>query len=179
MRKLQRSQRAARALLESYRKKSLPIDVFALAQKYAILIKEPMGSELSGMLVPLARKVRGKLWAIVVNSTHPRVRQRFTVAHELGHLVLHAYTVPHADRGFKIRFRNARSSDGSVSEEIEANEFAAELLMPAKLMLSKVSEQNLEYSPLNDEGANSLKTLSKEFEVSQQALSFRLANLLA
>jgi Zn-dependent peptidase ImmA (M78 family) len=179
MRKLQRSQRAARELLESQTDKNLPIDVFSLAREHAMVIETPMGAELSGMLVPLERKVRGKRWAIVVNSTHPRVRQRFTVAHELGHLLLHGYTVAHADRGFKVRFRNARSSDGSVTEEIEANDFAAELLMPADLVLNKVLEQDLEYAPLDDEDVGALQALSEEFDVSQQALSFRLANLLA
>jgi Zn-dependent peptidase ImmA (M78 family) len=46
-------------------------------------------------------------------------------------------------------------------------------------VLNKVLEQDLEYAPLDDEDVGALQALSEEFDVSQQALSFRLANLLA
>lgn len=62
------------------------------------------------------------LW---VNGTHPAVRQRFTLAHELGHLrCRHDAAVP-VDT---IETLAGRTTD---SREIQANAFAAELLMPA------------------------------------------------
>src|SRR5205807_1445307 len=96
------------------------IDVLAIAQRYAHIVPEHLPDELSGMLIPLPQPVKDKSWAIVYNADHAYVRQRFTVAHELGHLLLHGYTTPHADSNFRVRFRDAESSTGSVREEIEA-----------------------------------------------------------
>lgn len=177
MRYLRRSRKAAEDVLARSAKPTLPIDVFAVARKYALVIEKPMSEDLSGMLVPLEKRIRGKTWMIVVNSTHPRVRQRFTVAHELGHLLLHDYTTPHADSGFKVRFRDLRSSDGSVKEEIEANQFAAELLMPSALVLKRVRAAGLEYAPVTDDEGELIAGLAREFAVSAQAFSIRLSSL--
>lgn len=139
-----------------------------------------MDGDISGMLVPLEQSSGGKRWAIVVNAAHPRTRKRFTMAHELAHLILHEYTTPHADRGYKLRFRDSRSADGSIAEEIEANQFAAELLMPRDLVLKRVSALGLEYASYDedDSSAAAITQLAKEFDVSKAALSVRLSNLL-
>jgi Zn-dependent peptidase ImmA (M78 family) len=65
-------------------------------------------------------QVRDDLPIILINSSFPPVRQRFTLAHEYGHHCLqHGLAVDHAiDLGSKDR------------REIEANQFAAELLLP-------------------------------------------------
>ena len=65
---------------------------------------------------------------IGVNSAHPRVRQRFTIAHELGHALLHDVQGLHLDQAFK--FRDSRSAMAVDPEEMDANAFAAALLMP-------------------------------------------------
>ena len=57
-----------------------------------------------------------------MNTNHPAVRQRFTLAHELGHAVLH-----HGSKHIDYR-RNFSAPDDP--REVEANKFAAELLMP-------------------------------------------------
>ena len=118
-------------------------------------------------------------WLIIVNSEHHASRQRFTLAHELGHLLLHDYTEPHADRGYVIRFRDGRSSAGRVREEIEANQFAAELLMPRDLVLQRASALRLEYVPLDAEDDPAVTELARAFGVSRHALLIRLSNLLA
>ena len=60
---------------------------------------------------------------IVVNDDYPRTRKLFTVAHEIGHYVLHD--------GVQNRFDSRRKYTAEeLSLEKEANEFAAELLMP-------------------------------------------------
>ncbi len=58
------------------------------------------------------------------------VRQRFTIAHELGHFFLHRASSTVFVDAAPIFFRDESSSNGSQREEIEANAFAAELLMP-------------------------------------------------
>ena len=103
---------------------------------------------------------------------------RLSVAHELGYLLLHGYKTPHADRGFKVRLRSAQSSDGSVAEEIEANRFAAELLMPTRLLLERLEEIEIDFAPQLEESHEQLVEIAGDFKVSKQALEIRLSNLL-
>jgi Zn-dependent peptidase ImmA (M78 family) len=177
MRNIQRALREARRILQEEKIRKAPVAIYRLAKKYADVVEIQMDDEISGMLIPPTSKLGETRWTIVVNQAHSTVRKRFTVAHELGHLRLHGFTSPHADRGFKVRFRSERASDGSIAEEIEANQFAAEILMPAHLLLARLSELEVEYAPdIQDE--DSIAKLAEEFRVSQQALSIRLSNLL-
>src|SRR4051812_8292707 len=117
MRAVDKARREARWILKLSQGRPVPAPVEKIAQKWgAEITYESMSGEISGMLVP----VKLGSWVIVVNKDHPEVRQRFTIAHELGHLILHGYTTPHADRSFRVRRRDTASSDGSILEEIEA-----------------------------------------------------------
>lgn len=113
---------------------------------------------------------------IVVNQTHSDVRQRFTIAHEIGHLMLHNYQDPYIDRTLPsmIRLRDDRSSLGEDSEEIEANAFASELLMPAFMIEESLGK--IDFSKIYDY-EDLITKLAKEYEVSTQAMTFRLINL--
>jgi Zn-dependent peptidase ImmA (M78 family) len=71
-----------------------------------------------------------------------------------------------------VSFRDDRSGTAEHSEEIEANQFAAELLMPAQWIEAKARTRRFD---LNDDEA--IRALASEFGVSQQAMTFRLANL--
>jgi Zn-dependent peptidase ImmA (M78 family) len=136
LRRAIRVSRAVQKILAELPRLKVPVDVYSIASRYATVTERDMDDDISGMLVPLAAYRKQQSWAIVVNKSHAMVRKRFTVAHELGHLFLHGYTAPHADRGFLIRLRSARASDGTVAEEIEANQFAAELLMPKEALIT-------------------------------------------
>ena len=181
MRRIERAAREAQRVLTELNVERVPVPVEQAAAHYAHVLKRKLDDTISGMLVPLEATLPRKEWAIVVNSQHARVRQRFTIAHELGHLILHRFTSPHADRGFKVRFRDQRSSDGQILEEIEANHFAAELLLPYALLRERLRQLNLEYVPVSTDqrDAQLLRNLAREFGVSQQALSIRLSALLA
>ena len=61
---------------------------------------------------------------IFVNENDAPTRQRFTIAHELGHLALHE------SEGSQVDFRTQMHHVGSSEKEIETNAFAADLLMP-------------------------------------------------
>jgi hypothetical protein len=173
---LSRALREARGILADDHALTPPIKVEQIAERYAHVVKQALPDDISGVLVPLDPPVRGKSWAILVHQDQAEVRQRFTIAHELGHLLLHGYSSPHADKTFRLR--DTRSSDGSVREEIEANRFAAELLMPEKVILAWIEKVGLEYAPNSEEDEQQkLKKLAKTFKVSQQALSIRVANL--
>ena len=179
MKQSARAKAAATRVLEESGVVSFPIPIKNLAESHAVVMYESMEDDISGMLIPLKDSVAGKDWAIVVNSTHARTRQNFTLAHELGHLLLHGYSTPHADRTFKLRYRKASDATGSVLEEIEANQFAAELLMPEELLLEKLVDEGLEYVPPGeDEDDPRIAKLARDLKVSRQALTIRLSTLM-
>lgn len=172
MRRLQRAWKMAAKVLERGDSREPPTDVYALAKGYATIIERSLGTDVSGALIPTPVSTPGKNWIILVNAEHAEVRKRFTVAHELGHLLLHGYATAHADRFFKLR--DARSSEGSAIDEIQANQFAAELLMPRQLLLEATHEQVLDH--VDDEGFDQLVTdLAERFNVSKQAMAIRLS----
>jgi Zn-dependent peptidase ImmA (M78 family) len=122
-----------------------------------------LGEDCSGVLVRT-----GDSAVIGVNVMHHPNRQRFTIAHELGHYMLHKPGT-YVDRAF---YRNTESGSGTIKEEREANQFAAALLMPASWVEGEAQNHSLD---LGDD--TSLVALAEEFGVSSQAMSFRLTNL--
>jgi Zn-dependent peptidase ImmA (M78 family)/transcriptional regulator with XRE-family HTH domain len=105
---------------------------------------------------------------ILINSNKPRVRRRFTIAHELGHLAL-----GHLLNGQVI----VDETVGRKSpEEKQANAFAAGLLMPAEGVQGAVKRLRirLEDPP---KPLDWIVWLAASFGVSEQAAAYRLANL--
>lgn len=176
MRGILKARREAERILREHRIRRAPVDVDKVASNYAKVVTRPLDPEVSGVLAPA-----GTGWLILVNASHSERRRRFSVAHELGHLILHGYTTPHADRAFL--FRDARSSEGSALEEIQANQFAAELLMPRELVLKAARSHKLEHAPDEDSADEDLDKLiaqmAKQFKVSRQAMTIRLSSLFA
>ena len=119
--------------------------------------------------------VEGDRGAIGYNSTHALVRQRFTIAHELAHYLLHVKKNRKSqlfiDRHLTFR-RDGYSSGGVDHEEVEANQLGAALLMPKSLVQQEVKRNDLD---LDDEEAISF--LAKRFHVSAAAMTNRLSNL--
>jgi hypothetical protein len=174
-----RATRIAREILKREGVTAPSVPVEKIARRHARIVPQELPAGISGMLVPLPPNPSQKSWAIVVNRSHAIVRRRFTIAHELGHLLLHRYSQPHADAAFKVRFRDGNSSLGSIREEIEANQFAAELLMPEALLVIYLSEIGLVYGgdEIDDDQLEQIARLATKFGVSAQSLSFRIANL--
>jgi Zn-dependent peptidase ImmA (M78 family) len=140
--------------------------------------EEPNPDEsISGFLV---RNPSSGNAVIGVNKNHSYVRRRFTIAHELGHFLLHAHGPVRMDRsgygtGYSmVYFRDDASSLGVDPEEREANFFAAELLMPIDKVLREVqSRGRLDVY----ERSSELQDMAKKFKVSQAALTNRLYQL--
>ena len=126
------------------------------------------GDEISGLLV------REGMRAIIgVNATQALTRQRFTVAHELGHYLLHPHGRDlYVDKDFVVHFRDSNSSKGFDSQEVEANHFAAELLMPNDRVVREFVENQFD---IDDEAA--LRRLAAAFDVSPIAMAIRLTTL--
>jgi len=141
-----------------------PVDVVNICRKLEISIEvadmskyeNEYGSGISGALVSTP-----DVTTILVNNTESPVRHRFTIAHELAHYVLHRDH--NSPRESFISFRGAWSNP----EERAANRFAANLLMPEKVLRKHHAEKIL---PL-------LWTLAEEFNVSQATMRYQLDSL--
>ncbi len=155
---------------------SSPVPVEELARELGIRVHyEPFDGDLSGVLLRDQDRT-----IIGINSRHATVRQRFTVAHELGHFLLHTGNKVHVDREFRVNFRDTTHNTGSASEEMEANRFAAALLMPESLMREAFRRKTTNgFDPLgdHDESDEVIQKLAREFKVSYQALLIRLGEI--
>lgn len=158
-------------LLKKFQMTECPIDVEALARGLDLLvIKKDLGPELSGLLVT---NKQGTF--ICVNAKHPDSRRRFTIAHEVGHHYLghqlEAGEHVHVDEGNYISARGPRSASGLDPKEVEANQFAAALLMPADAVKRVAAEVRGRTPRLLD---THVEELARRFAVSEQAMTIRL-----
>lgn len=133
-----------------------PVDVAACARAVGLpiyAIDLPKG--VSGMI----KLTSANSFECYVDRSEPSVRQRFTAAHELGHFVLHRGQI---GSGLQDNYL-LRAEGMSNSQEVEANQFAADLLMPRDLISEAISS-----------GATDVSSLAKLFKVSEIAMSIRL-----
>ncbi len=111
-------------VIPQYSISPLPVVAAATSLGYGVSEFTPTDatSDISGA-------VRHDQKLIFVNATEAPVRKRFTIAHEIGHIVLHA------GDGNIVDYRRQIDCPASPQER-EANEFAAELLMPKPVFAS-------------------------------------------
>ena len=154
----------ARNIMEANDYRDLPVDVEQIcARLNTSIVNKCAMQEHEAMLV---RTERGEATLLVSDQAKYQTRRRFTVAHALGHLIIPWH--------LKIVYQ-CRSSNGSFIEEnpqeIEANEFAAELLMPESHVRNDVPGlTNLDLSAL-------LELAHSKYEVSFSALLHRVVLL--
>ncbi len=145
-----------------------PVPIDNVVRHLDLLTQARPLAEVSGLLV-----VENGRGLIGYNASHSTVRQRFTIAHEIGHYVLHAKNKAQSLFVDKHVFRRDEgSSTGLDQQEVEANKFAAALLMPEALVRAEIAKQQLD---LDDE--DDVSNLARRFNVSAAAMSFRLKNL--
>lgn len=147
----------ARALLGKLKYKDFPIRPREIARMMGIPIQEvPASGSFDGYLLRL-----GDSFGIMVNaSINSEARKNFTIAHELGH-----YEIPHhKGREFKCLSSNIGIILGK-DLEIEANDFAAELLMPASFVSGEIKK--------TEPGLGVIKAISERCETSLMSSAFR------
>jgi len=157
-------------ILAKFDSNELPVPIRKIAEQLGIKIHSyDLGENISGVLV-----IKNDQGTIGINPTEQPVRQRFTIAHELGHYVLHKNSNESIfiDKEYKVLFRDQRSSTGEDKREQEANAFAASILMPKKLLVEQIQNH---FFDLTDE--NAVKRLAKMFNVSVIAMTIRISNL--
>ena len=164
-------EKRVKALLEKQNVTAAPVPVQKIAKSLGARIRRsPLDEELSGMIY-----LKGRTPIIGVNALHHANRQRFTIAHEIAHLELHRESIVdqvHIDRKFPVLMRDAKSATGTECMEIEANRFAAELLMPTFLLSEMLKKKGFD---IDDE--KPLASLARKFRVSKQALEYRIRNM--
>jgi Zn-dependent peptidase ImmA (M78 family) len=161
----------AQEVLTKLNYRTLPVPVEKIARALGAQVRfSPLDEELSGMIY-----IKDAVPIIGINALHHPNRQRFTIAHEIGHLELHRDILSgtvHVDKQFAVLMRDATSATGAEKIEIEANQFAAALLVPRILL-----DQALADKPFDIDGKSPLDELAKKFRVSKQMLEYRITNL--
>ena len=140
--------------------RSAPVNVVRLTYDLGMVLYETgdWPETVSGM-IQKDRKGGGKSgYAIIVNDKHCEARRRFTIAHEIGHFVLHPDLIGDSigdDGLYRSHLPNIR--------EVEANRFAANLLMPTELIEKAEAA-----------GVDTIPDFARIFAVSRSTMSARL-----
>ncbi len=147
---------AERILARHWDGKNLPIQPVAIAKAMGVNVAARSSGHESGRF-QYQDDGRPEIW---FEPSEPRVRQRFTIAHELGHFVLnHGPQFRDGVQNFNLAARDWR--------EREANAFAANLLMPRQAVDVAIA----------DLGFTDIERLAQAFDVSQVAMKYRLQDL--
>ncbi|MDE2482150.1 MAG: ImmA/IrrE family metallo-endopeptidase [bacterium] len=161
------AERAAKELLQAHNC-GIPVDVKQLAKDLGCIVVEhdfENDNDVSGLLIREADKT-----IIAVNQANAEVRKRFTIAHEIGHLVMHPGRPLLVDASVRINARTPTAGFATEREETEANQFAAALLMPTEEVRDRLKAAH----GLSD---SAIAKMARKFGVSDSAMQFRLVNL--
>ncbi len=166
------AEREAERILQRAKLTDVPIPVEKLAQTLGARITyRPFEQDLSGLLYREGHRV-----VIAVKLSDPLTRRRFTIAHEIGHMRLHPGRPMIVDKLVRIgNKRDATSALATDREEIEANAFAAHLLMPAELVRSETERRLSKRKTWTAQAF--IADMAEGFGVSLQAMAYRLQNL--
>lgn len=144
-----------------------PVNIEAIIRGVGIQLdkKAELETEISGQL----ERLGPGSYRISANKADNYFRQRFTMAHELGHYMLHAHLigdgVDDTTAYRSLPKGNFYNPNITPTEETEANKFAAELLMPRSLLA------------VESIAGRDLSALAKLFQVSSRAMQIRLTGL--
>lgn len=155
-----------------------PVPVEEICERLGLyVVYEALPHDTSSVLIrqPNGRQVIG------VNAMQAPRRQRFSLAHELGHALLHVSDGPPTgeeavvSRPLEILFRDGLAGQGTDEIEIAANNFAAALLMPPDLVRARFQKRWNQATTRRLDSV--IAALAEDFDVSDQAMRYRLVNL--
>lgn len=151
----------ANTLLGRYKDISDPYELVGrIAKDEGIKILESDLYEMSGAL-----RKENSHWVIYVNRGDSEQRKLFTIAHELGHFFVHRELCDEFVDGQLI---SRTEQQRYATQELEANEFAGNLMMPETLVRERATGQIT---------SDTLLSLARSFGVSTLAMETRLRNL--
>ena len=151
----------ARRFLKEAGSTSVPVDLgcLAAAANAKIKVVHDLRDDESGQTTRL-----GGRRIIVVNGNHRAERQRFTVLHELGHIVL---GLPSRHGGPTLRTETLLGYRGRPEEEMLCDVFAAECLLPYELFGREVADSDI--------SMEAVKSFARAYEASLTATGSRFA----
>lgn len=147
----------ARSLLRELDIKTLPINPREIIKRLGIALHEVDAADrFDGCIMRVEEAA-----AIVLNaSISSKERKSFTLAHELGH-----YKIPHHSKNIQCLREDIETFSTAKVMEKEANEFAAELLMPEAIIQPLIEESEI--------GFEAIKSLARQSETSLTSTSYR------
>lgn len=152
----------ANSVLEKYRTISDARELmFAIAKDENIKIVETDLFEMSGAL-----RKENNAWVLYVNTSDSPNRKLFTIAHELGHFFVHS---EFCDEFVDGQLISRTEQEKYAAVELEANEFAGNLIMPEVRVRERIGSSDLTEARVIE--------LANEFNVSAIAMATRLRNL--
>jgi len=138
-----------------------PVNVFTIAQNEGLnIIYFAPESETTQRFSGLYDKDERRIY---VNINDSLERKAFTVAHELAH-----YFLQHRSNQYGVYLRDGFYETKKPAKEIEADVFAAELLMPRAFLDNFLKKYKL--------GRDDAYVLAGMFGVSRSAMQYRLKN---
>lgn len=151
----------ARRFIRDVGMDSVPVNIesFAFAAKAKIEVCDDLSDEESGQTFPLDGKN-----IITVNGNHMEERQRFTVLHEIAHIVLE---LPSQHQSRKITTSDLLSYRRRPKEEILCDVFAAECLLPYDLFKGDIDDL--------DVSLDAVKELAEKYKASVTSTGSRFA----
>jgi Zn-dependent peptidase ImmA (M78 family) len=135
-----------------------PVDVMGIAESLGLRVWEDDINPYSGKITrdPIHGGPSG--YSVIVNAIEPTNRKRFTIAHEVAHFILHSDELLKGDIAETL-YRGGLSDN----MEAEANQLAADILMPIPLIEKLIAQ-----------GFRSIEELADKLEVSKTAIGIRL-----
>jgi hypothetical protein len=138
-----------------------PVDVVGLAKDLGLTVwSMELPPNISGKIFRDSLNGGKSGFSIIVNAGDVLYRQRFTIAHEIAHFILHRQQL---EKGGSVEDDAMYRSGLSTREEVEANRFAAQILMPMALIQKLIAQ-----------GVKDVPSLAERFQVSQPAMKIRL-----
>ena len=144
------------------RQQQAPVDVAGIARDMGLRVWEmQLPSGISGKIFKDPLNGGDSGYSIGINSSEGFLRKRFTVAHEIAHFVLHRDKI-----GDELSDDAMYRSGLSTREEVAANRLAADILMPAPLIIKMKSQ-----------GCDDESKMAAALQVSEAAMHIRLSYL--
>ena len=139
-----------------------PVNVEHLAETLGLpVLRKDLGTAVSAMIQRDHHRASPSGFIIYINAIDPLVRQRFSLAHEIAHFILHRDLIEQGVTDDTMY----RSSELSSVYETQANQLAADILIPIRLV-KKSYQAN-----------QSLSQLAALFQVSKGAMKIRLTGM--
>ncbi len=154
---------------------SVPVNIEAIIRAHDIELDKNanLKENISGQI----ELISDESYKISIQRTDHYYRKRFTMAHELGHFILHKDRIRDGLDDTKMYRTLYRGSDRvSVAEETEANIYAAGVLMPEDLVVEYAKDRGV-FDKDGQIDQDALQEIATAFQVSKAAMEIRIGGL--